>query len=338
MRVLPGSPSASQRDEIRLQSVQHPKVLKFRAALKNQFPAPRRAEEWQQFRRLAVGLFGPSVLLPQRKGETFRRLNLSPAQLRHLAQRSGQVSRQIEHLQAEGRYSKKADPASRARLYARVAARVVDVDRDTAAGKTVTFTAATINDDYTDRRTNVPDVKATVKLVQEAKNTDLRQELSNDWGVHQNSRDPGKKGSAVVWDKDRVRATDRGVVLGVTPQGQKMMKRWISWTDVVIDGVKVRMASAHRPPRRFNELWPEFDRNLARFVKSTRLPLIIGMDSNTRDPSKMERITGLKWAGLRRDIDGFLVSPGIRVDQIREGPRRSSDHNPVIARFRVTQR
>jgi len=217
--------------------------------------------------------------------------------------------------------------------------RVVPNAAGSSAPKRATFTVATINDDFTDRKTNVPDVKATIKLAQEVKYTNLRKELAKDeWGVHQNRSSLDKAGSAVVWDRDRVRATDRGLRLGVTPQGREMMTRWITWTDVVIDGVKVRVASAHRPPPRYKALWDDFDRNLAAFVKSTKVPLIIGMDSNTKDHRRLEQVTGLRWKGPSRDIDGFLVSPGIKVDAIREGPKRNSDHEPVIARFTVTQK
>lgn len=324
--------------ELKGSGAQHPKLLKFKSMLETRLPEGKHREEWQQFRRVAVAQFGSSVLLPKQKGEAFRRLNLTPAQLRFFAERPGKVADLIEKLQAKGSFDKEDRPAARASKYARLAHKVVG-DGPVADGrKTATFTVASINDDFTDRYTNVPDVKATIKLVQEAKATNLRGEVDKkDWGVHQDLNDTGKKGAAVVWNKDRARAGDRGYALGVTPQGRKMETRFISWSDVVIDGVKVRVASTHRPPARFKALWPAFDRNLAQFVKSTRLPLIIGMDSNTRDHRRMESVTGLKWAGPPGDIDGFLVSPGIKVDQIHEGPKRRSDHAPVIARFRVTQ-
>lgn len=202
--------------------------------------------------------------------------------------------------------------------------------------KSVTFTVATINDDFTDGRTNVDDVKATIKLVQEAKNSKLRKAVKRDeFGVHQVMKGPDTRGSAVVWNKDRVKSTDRGLSLGVHPHGRQMETRWITWSDVTIDGVKVRVASAHRPPARFKALWPAFDANLAKFVKNSKLPLIIGMDSNTHDHRGLEKATQLNWVGPKGDIDGFLVSPGIKVDHVREGPKRDSDHNPIIARFTV---
>ncbi len=335
MRVVPGSTPSSTLSVGDAPVPERKKFLEFRDALRSRLPENERKPEWAQFRRLARAVFGQSAFLPKRKGEDFQRLNLGASQLRHLAEHPGKVAKAIQTLQAKGKFDKKDDATGRAKLYAQTARKVVG----TAEKKTATFTVATINDDFTDRKTNVPDVKATVKLVQEAKNTHLRKALKGDgFGVHQHRTDTAKKGSAVVWDKDRARSTDRGFALGVTPQGRKMETRYITWSDVVIDGVKVRVASAHRPPARFKALWDDFDKNLARFVKSTRGPLIIGMDSNTRDHRKLERMTGLRWEGKPRDIDGFLVSPGIKVDRLREGPKRDSDHNPVIARFRVTQR
>ncbi|MFZ5444807.1 MAG: hypothetical protein ACOZQL_32760 [Myxococcota bacterium] len=63
------------------------------------------------------------------------------------------------------------------------------------------LTIATVNDDFTDRKTNVPHVKAGVVLVQEAKNTRLRDAVSErKYGVHQ-ARAEDKSGSAVVWKK-----------------------------------------------------------------------------------------------------------------------------------------
>ncbi len=87
-----------------------------------------------------------------------------------------------------------------------------------------------------------------------------------------------------------------------------MENRWINWTDLTIDGQKVRMVSVHRPPKRFSKLWPEFDRHVAAFVKSHKGPIVIGMDANERNPQELARATGLTWHAPKGSIDGFLTS------------------------------
>lgn len=202
----------------------------------------------------------------------------------------------------------------------------------------VTFRIATVNDDFTDRKTNLRDVKAAVVMVQEAKNTRVRDVRPRDeFGVHQ-ARRPDRAGSALVWDKDRVRAGERGYALGVRPQGAAMLTRWISYTDVTVGGATVRMMSVHRPPQRFSRLWPDFDRNLARFVKQSPHPVIVGMDANERNPRRLAHLTGLRWHAPEGSIDGFLATRGIRFEKTWRGPKGSSDHHPVLARISLPAR
>lgn len=200
--------------------------------------------------------------------------------------------------------------------------------------KRVGLTIATVNDDFTDRKTNLKRVKAGVVLVQEAKNTRIRDVLRDrtQFGVHQARRED-RAGSAVVWNKDRVQGGRRGYALGVTPQGAAMLTRWMSWTDVNVDGAKVRMISVHRPPARFKRLWPDFDRNLAAFIKRSPLPVVVGMDANQRNPRALAHRTGLRWHAPEGSIDGFLASRGIRFERTWRAPKGSSDHHPVLARI-----
>lgn len=207
------------------------------------------------------------------------------------------------------------------------------------ATRASSFTVATINDDFGTRRSNLPRVRADVMLVQEAKNENVRRLLrGRGVGVHQNTRRQDQQGTAVVWSRKVARAVDGGYAMGVRPHGRAMLNRWINWEDVVIDGTKVRMVSVHRPPARFKALWPLFDRNLARFVRHSRVPMVIGMDANQVNPHALAKGTGLRWHAPAGSIDGFLVSPGIKVEDLRRLPRATSDHHPVIARFTIKKR
>ena len=206
--------------------------------------------------------------------------------------------------------------------------------------KPVSFTIATVNDDFTDDKTNLKKVKAAVVMVQEAKNTDVRSERpnKNKFGVHQNTARDDQAGSALLWRKDRVHAGKRGYVNAVRPQGAAMLQRWISYTDVKIDGAKVRMMSVHRPPKRFARLWPDFDRNLAAFVKKSPLPVIVGMDANQENPRRLAHLTGLRWHAPEGSIDGFLATRGIRFESMRRLPKGASDHHPVKAKVTIAPR
>ncbi len=69
----------------------------------------------------------------------------------------------------------------------------------------MSFTVATVNDDFTDEKTNLPRVakQADVLLGQETKNTKVGKELSDKFGVHQNIHRVDQAGTAVVWNRKR---------------------------------------------------------------------------------------------------------------------------------------
>ena len=210
------------------------------------------------------------------------------------------------------------------------------------AKKRETLTIATVNDDFTDKKSNLRDVNADVVMLQETKNSNLRKIRPNEekYGVHQ-GKGPEKAGAAVVWKKDAATAKDRGYTLGVKPQGAAMLTRWISWTVLKVGDQKVRMVSVHRPPQRFSRLWGDFDRNLAKFVKSSKMPTIIGMDANQVNPRRMAHLTGLRWhapkgrhqVSHKEPIDGFLATRGIKFENLKRLPRGTSDHHPVTAKI-----
>lgn len=212
-----------------------------------------------------------------------------------------------------------------------------------------TLTVATVNDDFTTPlRSHAQHMrkKADVVLYQEGKTHDYRKLLRNEdrFGVHQNFKDEGKAGAAISWDKREVTAKNRGYRFGVDNRGEKMLDRWINFVDMKVDGRMVRVATVHRPPQRFANLWKFFDQNLQRFAKSSPHPLIIGMDANQQNPKRMAAMAGMKWVAPKGSIDGFLVSPGIRVERKENGERKlwtlpegsSKGHHPTVAKFVIT--
>ncbi len=312
----------------------HPAYLRLREALREQ-PAPF---EWAQFRRLALAMFGKEALAPARKGREGRNLSLNGAQVRKLASHPLGIRETIQKLQAKGRL-----PKDKPGWTAAKAAELYSSSAHAALGKQGrkklhdgTFTVATVNDNFNSPKSNLPHVKADVLLAQEAKAVNAHKALSDEYGVHQNVHRKDQQGSAVAWDKDRVKAVKSGYAMGVAPHGAGMLTRWINYTDVKVDGVKVRMVSVHRPPKRFKRLWPLFDANLARFVKQSKLPIVVGLDANERHPAALARKTGLKWSAPKGSIDGFLVSEGIHVEKTWRLPKGSSDHHPVMAKLRLS--
>lgn len=330
MTVITGSLGASSK--VAAAPQQSAKFNEFQ----KQVVAGRGARGWQELRRVARELFGEKVFFSV-PGQQWKRLVLSNAQLQKFAEDPAAVKAAIQKLQSEGTLPKdtaKWSAKDATQLFAKSARAAFPGKFGTGGGKNDgSFTIATVNDDFTDRKTNLRQVKADVVMVQEAKNTVARKVVGKNYGVHQNTRRDDQQGTALLWNKKEVKAGKRGYALGVTPHGRKMMTRWINWTDVTVEGKKVRMVSVHRPPKRFAALWPAFDAQLARFIKNTKLPIIVGMDSNTHDHAGFAKRTGLHWAAPKGSIDGFYVSPGIVVDKIWRMPKGTSDHNPVVAKL-----
>lgn len=200
-----------------------------------------------------------------------------------------------------------------------------------------TISVVTVNDDFGTRKSNLPHLHAGVILGQETKVVNSQHALGKDYGVHQNTDRLDKKGTTVAWKKDRFHALHSGYAMGVEPHGRGMLNRWINFTDMEVEGKKVRMVSVHRPPERFKSLWPLFDKNLADFVKQSKLPVIIGMDANQHDPKALAKMTGLEWHAPEGSIDGFLTTPGIKVSHMRRLNKGSSDHHPVQAQFTIPE-
>lgn len=89
--------------------------------------------------------------------------------------------------------------------------------------KTVLLRVATVNDDFTDRASNLPIVAryADVMLTQENKHDNVASLLDDEWAVEQNMASASTRGSAVCWRPEvfrrgssaqRVAARGRGIL------------------------------------------------------------------------------------------------------------------------------
>jgi hypothetical protein len=205
-----------------------------------------------------------------------------------------------------------------------------------------------INDDFTDRLTDVTHLLATqrpvVAGIQEGKATDyarlLRRDLGRRYGVRQDHRHDGAAGVAVTWNRWLARPLGRSVDdpsrlgggwLELLPAGGGLLSRGVVWQDLEVDlgGLRtdrVRVAATHRPPQRYRHLWPAFDRRLAAFCEDAPAPVLVFMDANEEGgPVALVRRSGLRWHGV--GIDGALTD--LAADEASALPRRHSDHQAV---------
>ena len=173
---------------------------------------------------------------------------------------------------------------------------------------------------------------ADVVLDQEAKNVTVDRLFGTGWHTHQNLQRRDQRGTSVAWRVGTTRGA-AGYALGVRPSGTAMLTRWISWTDLHVGGRTLRFASTHRPPPRYSGLWPRFDAAVGDFVHRSPYPVVLGLDSNSRDHGNLERRTGLSWSGP--SIDGFLTD--LPLGDVHALPRGWSDHHAVVGDLTVRQ-
>ena len=229
------------------------------------------------------------------------------------------------------------------------------------------MTVVTLNDDYTSRRTDVRrafrhraravakrlgrrlprrrvrNLRPLALLVQEAKNTPLGAILPpGSYGVAHDRSSAARAGVAVVWDVDQASAVgDQHHRVLCEPRGAAMLPRGVTWQTLRVDGEPIVFASTHRPPERYDWLWPEFDRNLRAWVAEQRHPVVLGIDTNVKGwgwqkPGRRRRLArsmGMRQRG--RGIDAVFVTPPLRVSRPRWLPRWTSDHRGVEVRVRV---
>lgn len=178
---------------------------------------------------------------------------------------------------------------------------------------------------------------AVITFGQEGKRVRLRDRLTQLIGVQQGDSD-AKAGAFLLWDKHRCKVLDRGFKLGVRPgPGEQMLPRFLSWADLQIDGaLSVRAIAAHRPPHRYRDLWPAFDLELDELVDRSRLPSIVGIDTNTEHPRAFADRLDLLWTGHK--IDGFAYDPSLELSPARPLKSTRSDHRAVLSVLTVPDR
>lgn len=172
---------------------------------------------------------------------------------------------------------------------------------------------------------------AGLAFLQEAKKLDLRHELSGLVGVHQ-AGDTARAGSALVWDRTQLQALGRSWHLGANPVPGWMLARWLTWADLEhrATSFRFRGIAAHAPPRYLGKApQAEFKANLARFIALSPLPVVVGLDTNQKNPARWAGDLGLGWAG--KGVDGFAYSHTLDVGDVRRLKPTGSDHRAVAA-------
>lgn len=225
-------------------------------------------------------------------------------------------------------------------------------------------TIVTVNDDYTDQVTETRRLTRAARflpkrlrqrleqskrlpmalLCQETKNSDLRALLPERFGVRQFLDNDATAGVAVVWDTEQATALDGVEHAGwrslVLPNGVRMETRGVVWQDVEVgepgSGRIVRLAAAHRPPGRYDHLWPAFDRALRVWASESPYPILLGIDGNTHDLAGLRKRLRFRYLRGHR-IDAVLgkgkglrpVGPAVALAKGR------SDHNPIRTLWRI---
>lgn len=215
-----------------------------------------------------------------------------------------------------------------------------------------------VNDDFTDRVTDVPTLlerrRPLFVGVQEGKRTDYARAVTHRVGwpyaLRQDLTSDARAGVAVLWDVTRARAIGTGVDdpdrlgggwLELTPAGSGLLARGVAWQDVAVRlgplglfrRARVRVAAAHRPPQRDRHLWPLFDARLAAWCKDSPHRVVVFMDCNEAGgPDQLVKASGLSWYGVHFDgalTDLTVPGPAVALD------RGSSDHKPVSIPFEI---
>lgn len=214
----------------------------------------------------------------------------------------------------------------------------------------------TINDDFTDRSSDVPAILRARRPawigIQEGKREDYGDLLADArYAAVQRASDAATRGVAIVLDQTQVRPIGRHVddprrrghgYRQLTSPGGGILARGVVWQDVRLVGSGaarvVRLASTHRHPRRARGRWPEFDAALAAWLLASPLPVWLAGDFNA--PVSSLRLPGTTTRRRGSGIDGHLVTGPLRFAdrRARRLKKRSSDHAGVAALVRVPRR
>lgn len=182
--------------------------------------------------------------------------------------------------------------------------------------------------------------EADIVFVQEAKNVNLRNILSDAWIVRQDVSSDDRAGSGVVIRRSAIQAVgDWGLVLGTDSDPCGIMTRWITRVDVQLHNDRwIRVASLHMPPARCQTgpggPYDVMADNVVAFANRSDRLLVLGADWNKvvdEDPNNIGGRTGLKPRGpdAGQRIDGFYVSQAIATRDLHHLPQTGSDHRPV---------
>lgn len=201
------------------------------------------------------------------------------------------------------------------------------------------LTVATCNDDWASVASNYAEVAGVdVVLIQEGKRAKYASLVDKRTrGVLQDTSDPAKAGSVVIWTLAMVLRQATGLTFAVKASG--LLIRYLAWLRATVGGRRVLFIAGHRPPKRTAKWWHPFDLALAARVRAAttvgRL-VVVGLDANEGDPQKMASLCGLVWHSTGpKHIDGFLMSKAITMSGIKLLPKGSSDHQPVVATIEI---
>lgn len=207
-----------------------------------------------------------------------------------------------------------------------------------------------VNDDFTDDFTDIPALARQHKPVgiggQEAKGIDYRTRLGQGYGVRQRMATHATQGVMVAWSRELAHAigsaTDQPHDLGggwlpiIEPRrGDDMLTRGVVWQDIQIrgTGIRIRLASYHRPPARHRHLWRQADDRLEVWLDASPIPVVLLTDANERGGPDLDDD---RWGWRGIGIDGAVTN--LKVPSVYELAPRRSDHRPVSLAVRPGRR
>lgn len=183
--------------------------------------------------------------------------------------------------------------------------------------------------------------------VQEGKREEYAAQLPDDYLVTQRMTTEATRGVAVIVDLHQLHtvgnATDDPTKLGegyqqFTPAGGGILARGVAWRDVEKGrrGSRrlVRLASAHRHPKRQREQWDEFDEALAAWVEQSPIPVWLTIDANTHEPQGLAHQITARVRG--HHLDHHFITGGLTFRSKPFAlPWRSSNHRAVAQRVHI---
>ncbi len=209
------------------------------------------------------------------------------------------------------------------------------------------YEVLSVNDDFTDHVTDIPalcrDRRPLAVGGQETKDMRLAGRLWDlGYGVQQRMDSDATAGVMVAWEHDQAFAIgdhkDVATRLGngwlplVHPrENDDMLTRGVVWQDIEIrgTGIRLRIASTHRPPARHRHLWRNYDLALEAFLDACPIPVILLADANELGGPDVDD-DQWRWRGI--GIDGAVTN--MKVPSVYELAVLRSDHRAVSLSIR----